>query len=224
MKRIMESPYLPLFVDMTGKDVLVIGGGRVAERKVDDLMGHGCVPTVVSPCLTERLEDLATEGSISVFRRGFAEGDVIGRFLVIAATDDPETNRRVARLARDAGALVCETDIHNGEVIIPSVLSRGRLQVAVSTAGASPYLSRSIRLELERHLDEAYGPFAELLSETRELARRRVDDPRTRERLLRRACSEEYLDRIRAGEVIEPETFIEELLEDEDIGSEEAES
>lgn len=139
------APY-PIFLDLDGRRCVVVGGGRVAGRKVRGLLGAGAEVVVVSPELEPGLEDVDVE----VRRRGYRYGDLEGAYLAFAATDSREVNAAVAGEAWERGIPVNVADRPaEGDFALPSVLRRGGLQVAVSTGGASPVLARRVRLELE---------------------------------------------------------------------------
>jgi precorrin-2 dehydrogenase/sirohydrochlorin ferrochelatase len=161
--------YFPVCVDMAGRPCLVVGGGAVAERKAEGLLAAGARTTVVSPALTAWLEAWAREGRIRVIPRGYETGDLAGQSLVFVATDDGAVNARVAGDARRAGLLVnAADDPAHCDFILPAVLRRGALMVAVSTGGASPALSRAVRDELDAYLDrEDYAALAEVAADVR---------------------------------------------------------
>ena len=144
--------YYPAFLDLRGKKAVVVGGGRIAERKVISLMKAGAEVTVISPSLTSRLSRAKYDKRISHLSRGYRKGDLRGSFLVIAATDSEAIN---SRIAREAPALVNVVDVPSEcNFIAPSVVKRGPLILAISTGGASPAVAKTLRKELEG----AYGP------------------------------------------------------------------
>lgn len=161
--------YYPVCVDMAGRPCLVVGGGAVAERKVEGLLAAGARVAVVSPALTGRLEGWAREGRIRAIPRGWEPGDLAGQSLAFVATDDGEVNAAVAAAARAAGVLVnAADDPAHCDFILPAVLRRGELMVAVSTGGASPALSRMVRDELEVHFGrEDYAALLEVAADAR---------------------------------------------------------
>ena len=125
---------------------MVVGGGEVANRKARKLLQARARVVVISPEVEPELESVAVE----VHRRPYEEGDLEGAFLAFTATDSRETNAAVAREARERGIPVNVADKPSeGDFALPSALRRGRLQVAVSTGGASPTLAQRIRGELE---------------------------------------------------------------------------
>ena len=176
----------PLFLDLTGKRCLVVGGGKVAERKCSTLLKAGAEVTVVSPELTRRIERYKESGAVRHVPRGYRKSDVRSAFLVIAATDSEKTNRRVSRDAAAAGKLVNVVDSPSlCNFIVPSVVKRGLLTIAISIAGASPAAAKAIRKDLEKR----YGPeFAGRLDEMKRMrskAMREIGDKKKRERFLK---------------------------------------
>ncbi|HEV8585142.1 MAG TPA: bifunctional precorrin-2 dehydrogenase/sirohydrochlorin ferrochelatase [Methylomirabilota bacterium] len=158
----------PLFVDLEGRPCVVLGGGAVAVRKVEGLLAAGAVVTVVSPALDERLAALASEGRIAHVARGYADGDLAGAALAFAATDDGAVNGAVAREGRARGVWVnAADDPAHCDAILPAVVRRGAVTVAVSTGGASPALARAVRERIEAALPEAYGALAEAAADAR---------------------------------------------------------
>ncbi len=148
---------------------LVIGGGKVAARKVAGLLATGAQVVVLSPVLCERLEILATRGDIEVMRRDYCSGDLEETFLVIAATDDPSVNHQVWEEAQARGVLInVVDDPAHCTFIAPAVVRQGPLTLAISTGGRCPALARHLREQLEQEFDPAYGRFVELLGELRE--------------------------------------------------------
>ena len=170
--------YYPVFLDLTGRRCVVIGGGPVAERKVEGLIAAGASVTVVSPALTARLEALVREGRIRHVGRGYAPRDLAGHQLAFVATDDDEVNAAVARDGQAAGVWVnAADDPAHCDFILPSVLRRGDLVVAVATGGASPALSRAVREELETYFTEDYAVLAEVVAEVRRELKERARVP-----------------------------------------------
>ena len=161
-------PYYPVFLDLRGRKVLVVGGGSVAERKIDTLLEFGGTVCVVSRQLTPTLAGYLEKGKIRFDSGEFKESHLNEVFLVIAATDDPLLNRRVSRFARERGILVNAVDQPaDCTFIVPSTLRRGDLVVAVSTSGKSPALARRLREQLEETFGKEYETFLVLLGEIR---------------------------------------------------------
>lgn len=162
------SSFYPILVDLQGKKALVVGGGKVAQRKIETLLEHGASAQVVARELTAELEELRSGGRIEFLGGEFSEAFLQGAFVVFAATDDASLNRRVSQAAQQRGLLVNAVDQPaDCNFIVPSVLSRGDLLIAVSTSGKSPAFARKVRVELERHFGEEYGSFLILMGNLR---------------------------------------------------------
>jgi siroheme synthase-like protein len=180
----------PLFVELAGRPCVVLGGGAVAERKVQALLEAGAVVTVVSPALAPALATLAAAGRIDHVARPYLAGDLAGAALAFAATDDGAVNAEVAREARARGVWVnAADDPAHCDAILPAVVRRGSVTVAISTGGASPALARAVRERLERALPQAYGPLAQVAAEARRELRAAG----------RRASAEDWLAALDAG-------------------------
>ena len=191
------SQYYPVALDLRDRPCLVVGGGSVAEGKVEGLLDAGARVTVVSPALTERLASWATEGRIAHRPREYAISDLDGHHLAFSATDRREVTEVVAADARRRGVWVnAADDPKYCDFLLPSVLRRGRLQVAVSTGGASPALAARVRRDLESYFTPEYEDLVELAAEVRRELRaggRRADGAFWREALdadLRRLLAE----------------------------------
>jgi precorrin-2 dehydrogenase / sirohydrochlorin ferrochelatase len=172
------SAYYPVFLDLTDRPVVVIGGGPVAEGKVEGLLAAGATVTVVSPTLTPRLAAGVAAGRIEHLARAYEPGDLAGRRLALVATDDPAVSGAVAAEGRARGVWVNAADEPaRCDFILPAVIRRGRLVVAVSTGGASPAAARAIREELEGYLTEDHAVLVEIAADARAELRRRAVSP-----------------------------------------------
>jgi siroheme synthase-like protein len=172
------SAYYPVFLDLTDGPVLVVGGGSVAEGKVEGLLAAGANVTVVSPALTPRLAGWVAAGRIEYLARAYQPGDLAGRRLALVATDAPAVSGAVAAEGRERGIWVNVADEPaRCDFILPAVIRRGRLVVAVSTGGASPAAARAIREELEGYLTEEHAMLVEVAADAREDLRRRAVSP-----------------------------------------------
>jgi siroheme synthase-like protein len=168
----------PVMLDLTGRPCLVVGGGAVAERKVEGLLAVGARVTVVSPGLSDGLLASASAGRLHWTPRGYRAGDVAGFSLVMVATNDAALNLDVAREGRERGVWVnCADDPARCDFTLPSVLRRGSLTVSVSTGGVSPALARVVREELEGLLPPDYADLAAIVAEVRRSLRARDAAP-----------------------------------------------
>lgn len=160
--------YYPIFLDMAGRSCVVIGGGAVAERKVEGLLQVGANVAIISPSLSSKLGSLVSQGKVRHIARPYQAGDLKGYSLAFVATDNGEVNAAVAQEGRKRGVWVnAADDPAHCDFILPSVLRRGELVAAVATGGTSPALSRAIREELEAYFTEDYAMLAEIAAEVR---------------------------------------------------------
>jgi precorrin-2 dehydrogenase/sirohydrochlorin ferrochelatase len=204
----------PMLVDLTGKRCLVVGGGSVAERKVALLAECGAEVKVVSPATTSRLAALAATGAVRVRRRRVRSSDLAGAFLVVVATDDREVNREVAERVRGAGGLVNVADDPEAcTFLVPSVLRRGDLTIAISTGGGSPALAKKLRQRLEETVGPEYEAYLSALRLLRERARQAIPDPEARQAVFRRAVESDLFERAARGDAAAVAACIQDLLQ-----------
>ena len=160
--------YYPVFLDLRDLPCLVIGGGQVGERKVKTLQSCAAKVFLISRELTPYLEEEIRHGRIKLLAQAYQAEHLPGKFLVIGATDDPNLNGKIGREARDRGILCNIVDKpQECNFILPSLVSRGDLTIAVSTSGKSPALAKKIRQDLEKVFPEIYGLYLELLGQIR---------------------------------------------------------
>lgn len=162
-------PALPLNIDMRHRPALVVGGGKVALRKVHALLASGAPVSLVAREICPEIAALAAAGSVVVRLGGYNSADLESAFLVVAATDDAAVNRVVAADAGARGVLVAVTDNPlSGDCTFPAVLRRGALEIAVSTGGRCPVLATEIRDVIADLIGAEYGPVLEELAVERE--------------------------------------------------------
>jgi len=143
----------PIFLKIAARPCIVIGAGHLAESKIESLRAAHARVTVIAPQVTKRIAELAAEGEIEWHRREYASGDLTGNFLVIAATNVPAVNRAVHHEATGKNILCNAVDDPPFcDFYFPSVVRRGDLQIAISTAGASPALAQKIRKDINAQL------------------------------------------------------------------------
>lgn len=174
----------PMFVDLEGRRCAVIGGGGIAEGRVRALIEHGAVVRLVSPQITSELARMVAEGAIVDHReRTYRPEDLEGCFLVIAATDREQVNRMVRQDAEARNVICNVVDAPSlCDFIVPSLVRRGELSLAVTTGGASPVVAKHIRRQLGTMYGPEWGALIALLREMRgELKERHPDMPGRRE-------------------------------------------
>lgn len=186
---------LPVFLRLEERPVLVVGAGTVALAKIESLRTSGARITVVAPKTIPRVRDLAHQDALVWHQRVFEPTDLDGAFLVIAATNATDVNRTVFEEARRRN-IPCNAvdDPPNCDFYFGSVVSRGHLQVAISTAGESPALAQRLRREIDAQLPQDLGPWLAELGELRREVREATPPGEARNRLLhelaeRQLCS-----------------------------------
>ncbi len=196
-----SKTYYPVYLDLNGRPCVVVGGGRVAERKVAALLKYGADVTVISPEVMPAIEILVDQDRVIVERRGYVRGDLTGAFVVICATDSEEINRAVYSEAEEMGVLVNVVDVPPlCNFIVPSIVKRGGLQIAISTGGAAPAVAKRVRKRLQEEFGEEWGPYVALLGEIRALAMAEVPDDAERKAFFERVADSDVLARFTRGE------------------------
>lgn len=166
--------YFPVFLELSGRPCVVIGGGSVAERKVEGLLAAEAVVTVVSPTVTARLQNLVTARQMQHVARSYQAGDLAGFTLAFAATDDGKVNAAIYREAQERGVWVnASDDPAYCTFLLPGVVRRGDLVVAVGTGGKSPALTRVVREELDALFGQDYTVLIEVTARVRQTLRAR---------------------------------------------------
>jgi precorrin-2 dehydrogenase/sirohydrochlorin ferrochelatase len=209
--------YYPLFVNLRGKKVVVVGGGKVAERKILSLLKACADVTVISPRITKKIENERCKGNLKLINRQYRKGDLDNAFLVIAATDCPVTNEKASK---DAPCLLNVVDTPRlCNFIVPSTVNRGPLTIAVSTGGVSPALSRSIRRELEKEFGSEFAHYLESLRKIRAEAVEVIRDKRKRSRFLKALASDKLLEMLKEKGFKETKRMAEDLFKRAKTGS-----
>ena len=193
--------YYPVYLKLDGKKCLVVGGGRIAERKVNSLLESGAQVYVVSPVLTEWLEEIASKDMITVIRRNYTTTGLENAFLVIGATDLQAINTRVARDCHDRNILVNIVDNPgNCNFIVPAVFRQGSLSISISTDGKSPMLAKRIREELKSEFGPEYHEFLELMGNLREQVIAKFPDEKQRRDVFKELVYSDILELLKDGQ------------------------
>jgi precorrin-2 dehydrogenase / sirohydrochlorin ferrochelatase len=181
----MNMTLYPIFLKLEDRRVLIVGGGSVAEQKVEAVLRSARDVTVVAPEISSRIRAWVEEGKLKHVVADYRPGMAQGYFLVIAATDSPAVNHAVYEEAEKSGALANTVDDPEYcSFYAPAVVERGDFQIAISTGGASPALAQQVRRELEREYGPEYGPWTAWLGRARELLRRALPPSDRRKELL----------------------------------------
>ncbi len=196
--------FLPIFLDIRGNNCLVVGGGDVAARKVDLLLRSQGLVRLVAPELCPNLQVLSEQGLIEHHARTYQENDLDDCLLVIAATNAPAINKRIADQAK--ARLIPVNVVDEPELcsfIVPSIIDRSPVVAAVSTGGASPVLARLIRSRLETLIPAGYGRLAELARRFRERVKAEFSNPSDRRRFWEKVLTGGVAERVFSGHMEE---------------------
>ncbi len=208
----MES-FCPLHIDLKGRKALVIGGGSVAERKVNTLLGYGAELTVVSPELNTSLHELFKAGKISYLDDIYRPAYLNNQFLVICATDDEDVNRQAAYQCIERGILVNSvSEPDRCTFFFPALLKKGPLTIAISTAGSSPALSRRIKEQLDGYFGPEYENYLTYLGEMRPRVIARVKDKEARRELFEYLAGDQFFTKFKEKDRSEIDGLVEEIL------------
>ena len=195
----------PMFLKLEGRECLVVGAGKVSEPKISGLLETGARIRVVALQASPLVREWACEGKIELKLCAFSADDLTGAFLAIVATNSRSLNERVFREAQRLGVLCNAVDVPDlCDFYYPSVVRRGDLQIAVSTAGQSPSLAQQIRQQLEKQFGPAYAAWVAELGETRKLILASDLDKERKLDLLHSLASREALEAA-VAELPEPE-------------------
>src|SRR5690349_19426775 len=209
------TAFYPVFLDLRGRRVVVIGGGTVAEQKVRGLIAAGAHVTLVSPDVTSALADLAARGAIELRPRPYHGGDLAGAWLAIAATDDRGVNEAVWAEAERLGVpLNAVDDLEHCSFIAPAIHREGDITVAVSTGGKSPALAVRLRQRIARLVGRAEARLCALLGELRPELAARVPDARARTALWYEIVDSDVIDFVRRGDLEGARGRIDELVKE----------
>jgi len=208
--------YLPLFLALRDKPCLLVGGGEIARRKLELLLRAGARVEIVAPRLAAETLALAQSHGLSVQQRPFEDDDVKGRFLVIAATDDPAVNARVFQVGSEAFTLVNSVDQPDiSNAIFPALIDRSPVLIAVSTGGRSPTLARLVRSWIEARLPARLGALADFIGDRRGAVKQALGSIPARQRLWQRAITGSIAEKVYLGDTCGADAEFQALLEGE---------
>jgi uroporphyrin-III C-methyltransferase/precorrin-2 dehydrogenase/sirohydrochlorin ferrochelatase len=209
--------FLPIFVDLKGRSALVVGGGEVAARKVGLLLRAQAEVRVVAPKLCDALKALYDDGRVEHIAEAYQESQLADAALVIAATDDAAINRQVSDASKQRNIPVNVVDAPElCTFILPSIIDRSPLVVAVSTGGASPTLGRLLRAQLETLIPASYGRLAELLGRFRAPVKKRFKTMSARRRFWEQVVQGSIAELVYANKEAEAEQALQAVIDNSD--------
>lgn len=200
--------YYPIFMDVTARDCLVVGGGEVGYRKAVGLFRSNARVRVVSKAFFPKF---ATNSGISLTCKSYEASDMGNAFLVFAATNNRALNEQIQADAKGRGIL-CNVVDAPSDFILPSVVERGDLVCAVSTSGSSPALAKKIRRDLEQMFGPEYGDFLVLMGNIRKKLLEGGHDPKAHKKIFTALVEKKIPDLIAAGDELNIDAVLFELL------------
>lgn len=205
--------YYPINLDLRGKSCLVIGGGGVALRKVKRLLECGACVKIVAKRLTEGIKTLIKEGKIEYLGSEYKKEFLEGKSLVIGATNDQVLNAKVSEDAHKLNILCNIVDQPKRcSFILPSVVVRGDLIIAISTSGKSPALAKKIRLDLENSFGDEYAIFLEIMGRVREKMLKGINRQPLRKQLFEKVVNSDILIWLKDKEFSKVDTYLKKTL------------
>ncbi|MGE4283231.1 MAG: bifunctional precorrin-2 dehydrogenase/sirohydrochlorin ferrochelatase [Clostridia bacterium] len=187
--------FCPIFINMKDKKCIIVGGGRIAYRKIKTLLQYDAMIEVISPEVILEIEVLAADRIISIRKKIYEQGDLRGARLVFAATDQRTVNAAVAEEARQMDIFVnCIDAPQQSSFISPAVFQDGDLSIAVSTGGHFPKLARKIKQELKNRYQDKYAEVLKALDKLRQRALLEIYDEQVRKKIFDKAVEDDILD------------------------------
>ena len=205
--------YYPVYLDIKDRDCLVIGGGSVGTRKILTLLSCGANVTVVSTAATEKLHQLSNNGVIKLKERPFQTTDLDDRFLVIGATDNQELNFIIHAEAERRGLLCNIADRPKVcNFILPSIVNRGDLIIAISTSGKSPAFAKKLRKHLEKEFGDEYAELLKLMGAIRKKLLSQDHEPEAHKHLFEQLIERDLVQMLKDGDTDSINSLLHELL------------
>jgi len=205
--------YYPVCLDIRNRNCLVVGGGSVGTRKVMMLLACGANVTVVSPVATEKLRELFNNDAAELKERPFKISDLDGQFLVIGATDNQDLNRQIHAEAERRGLLCNIADRPEAcNFILPSIVNRGDLIIAISTSGKSPAFAKKLRKHLEKEFGNEYAQFLNLMGAIRKKLLGQYREPEAHKHLFEQLIEGDLVQMIKDGDTAGINSLLHEIL------------
>ena len=190
----MSEIVTPLMIDLDKKNIVIVGGGSIAERRIRSLLKSGGLLTVISPTIGEGIQKLWQTAQLTWKKKRFEAVDLADAFLIIAATNDPTVNELVVHHSPQDALLNVAAQAEKGNIHFPAHFKQGKLSISISTDGASPMLAAKIKGNLHTVYDENYGDYVDFLNESRKLIKHSLLDKSTQSLLLKELLAESFMD------------------------------
>ena len=199
----------PINLNIVGKRCIVVGGGKVAFRKIRDLLNAGAIVKVIAPKICADIEELFQRGEIFLTRKNFSPDMLDDEFILIAATDNPEVNHLATESAQSKKILVNVVSGTGGNFFVPSKIQRGDLLLTISTGQNSPAFSKFVRLMLEDELDENFAKGLEVIAKRRQEVKQLLPNSQSRQKFWQEILTPDIWKLLRTGQI----NLLEELID-----------
>lgn len=196
------TSHMPIMVDLHNKDVVLIGGGKVAARRINVVVRYTHNITVISPEVHDDIRALIEQGTIHWQARRYRGNDVQNADFIIIATDNSELNDSISRESSSSALVNVASNAEAGNATFPSIIHRGKLTLSVSTNGASPQLTKQIKNELETKYDESYESYIDFLNQCRIKVKHTSLSTSEKQSLLKSLLSEDYFSNTQQQEML----------------------
>ncbi|KHD86612.1 NAD(P)-binding protein [Heyndrickxia ginsengihumi] len=194
---------IPVMLDLYEKHVVIIGGGKVAKRRIQTLLETGALITIVSPTIDPDLQSMHDQQLFRWKQKRFDRADILDAHVIIAATNDSVVNNQVVEEAPSSAWINVTEQSERGDITFPAYFRRGKLVISISTSGASPMLASKIRKSLEETFEETYDRYVDFLSCTRQLIKQSLLAKEEKLYWLKKVLDDEYKDGEKQKEMIE---------------------
>ncbi len=189
--------YYPVFINLKKFKCLVIGGGKVAERKIATLLKYDADITIISPIITPTIKKIYKQKKIKLKLRKYRTADLKSFNFIITATDDNKLNMQIANIAGKMDILVNTAGNTNSSFIMPAAFNKGLIKIAVSTSGLNPCLAKIIKEEIEKNFDKNLEKYFKFISKIRQTILKEIKNKKDREELIKKISSNKILNLVR---------------------------
>lgn len=206
--------YYPILLNLEGKHVVVIGGGTVAFQKLKTLEGTKATITIISPLIISEIEKWIHQHNAKWLRKLYEPADIEKADMIIAATNDPKVNQTI-RLHKKDRQLVLQVDnAKKGDFLVPAVVRRGKLSIAISTDGASPSLTKKIKKDIDQQFDDRFGEYVDFLHEARQFILKEIQHSERKRSCLKRLLDPIFYDLTMEEKYMEREHYLKQLIKE----------
>jgi len=208
--------WYPIFIKLKNEKILVVGGGAVATRKVKTLINYSPQITIVSPSVSSKLKALILKYNLKYYKRNYKKSDLKDKKIIFVATNDEKLNKQISQDAQQSGILVNVVDnLEHCSFIVPSIIARGDLQIAISTSGISPLLTKTIRKKLEELFGSEYNTLLKLVRKYRSIIKKKFSDVKVRKIKLEKLLDPSIIKKIKNGDIKKAEEEFKRIIEED---------